>query len=116
MIYPSASAFRMMSPADFASFWRAAEAFKIEGIYIYGNEVTEIIALHEAGWRLDFVYAGASPFQWGWRRPPRPGTKDRIGRRFASTEVAYRHLTGQWITPEHPNKAYFSSLKPQARA
>ena len=56
------------------------------------------IELMLAGWTMT-----ESPFPKGdimgfyWRRPVRPGTRDRKGKMFRSTDQAYKALTGKYI-------------------
>jgi hypothetical protein len=94
--YPTEAEFQAMTGPEFESFWRTFDAMRSGqptiGIFIFSDDLKKVIALKHAGWKPSLVYPDSSPFQWQWRRPIRPGTRDRIGHKFLSTASAFHAL------------------------
>ena len=88
-----------MSADDFAAYWDAFEKFGMvktapfAGRWFVGkHEIRDIITLKRAGWVPEPQTPMSEPMQWFWRRPLRPGSRDRKGKQFQSTNSAICEL------------------------
>lgn len=97
--YPSAREFAEMTGDEFEAFWQAFEKLEMEktepflGRWFVGrNDLRDLVTLKRAGWKPEFVEKYSQPMAWYWRRPLRPGTRDRTGMLFKSTSQALTEL------------------------
>ena len=83
-------------------FGASGKEFDREQLEIYAAQLRAEHHDEYLGYALELMLAGwtmnESPYPTGdvmgfyWRRPPRPGTRDRKGRLFRSTDQAYKAL------------------------
>lgn len=87
--YPSAAEFAAMSVAEFEKYWTMFEALmKPFPFHVGKHDIRDVIRLKRLGWVPDFNGKETAPWAWNWRRPKRPGTRDRKGKLVGSTGQA----------------------------
>lgn len=78
-----------MTIAEFESYWETFDVLvKPRPFHVGRHDIRDIIRLKRLGWTPSFSGKECAPWSWNWRRPKRPGSRDRKGKLVGSTGSA----------------------------